>query len=149
MPSMSGWNVSGGASGKEPPCPYTRSKRHTKGFSPLVRKIPWRRTWQPAPVFLPGESHGQRSLGSYSPWNSPGKNTGVGSPSLLQGIFPTQGSNPGLPHCRQILYQLSHNFRGTERAQKTEIRVEDLDPNTGGCLDVIMGAMEFSSNRFN
>ena len=38
----------------------------------------------------------------------PGKITGVGSLSLLQGIFPTQGSNPGLPHCRQILYQLSH-----------------------------------------
>ena len=34
--------------------------------------------------------------------------TGVGSPSLLQGIFPTQGSNPGLPHCRRILYQLNH-----------------------------------------
>ena len=34
--------------------------------------------------------------------------TGMGSLSLLQGIFPTQGSNPGLPHCRQILYQLSH-----------------------------------------
>ena len=45
----------------------------------------------------------------YSPWNFPGQNTGVGSYSLLQGIFPTQGSNPGLPHCRQILYQLSHN----------------------------------------
>jgi len=43
-----------------------------------------------------------------SPWNSPGQNTGVGSCSLLQRIFPTQGSNPGLPHCRQILYQLSH-----------------------------------------
>ena len=42
------------------------------------------------------------------PWNSPGQNTGVGSLSLLQGIFPTQGSNPGLPHCRRILYQLSH-----------------------------------------
>ena len=42
------------------------------------------------------------------PWNSPGKNTGMGSHSLLQGIFPTQGSNPGLPHRRQILYQLSH-----------------------------------------
>ena len=42
------------------------------------------------------------------PWNSPGQNTGVGSFSLLQGIFPTQGSNPGLPHCRRILYQLSH-----------------------------------------
>ena len=47
-------------------------------------------------------------LGLYSPWNSPGQNTGVGSFSLLQGIFPIQGSNPGLPHCRQILYQLSH-----------------------------------------
>ena len=84
--------------------------------------------------------------GLYSPWNSPGQNTGVGSLSLLQGlfpgieprspalqtnclpaepqgkpkntgvgscfflqgIFPTQGSNPGLPHCRLILYQLSH-----------------------------------------
>ena len=43
-----------------------------------------------------------------SPWNSPGQNTGVSSLSLLQGIFPTQGSNPCLPHCRQILYQLSH-----------------------------------------
>ena len=42
------------------------------------------------------------------PWDSPGKNTGVGCHALLQGIFPTQGSNPGLPHCRQILYQLSH-----------------------------------------
>ena len=46
--------------------------------------------------------------GLYSPWNSPGQNTGVGSLSLLQGIFQIQGSNPGLPHCRQILYQLSH-----------------------------------------
>ena len=46
--------------------------------------------------------------GLYSPWNSPGQNTGVGSLSLLQGIFPTQGSNPGIPQCRQILYQLSH-----------------------------------------
>ena len=46
--------------------------------------------------------------GLYSPWNSPGQNTGVGSLSLLQGIFPTQGSNLGLQHCRRILYQLSH-----------------------------------------
>ena len=44
----------------------------------------------------------------YSPCNSPGQNTGMGSCSLLQGIFPTQGLNPGLPHCRWILYQLSH-----------------------------------------
>ena len=46
--------------------------------------------------------------GIYSPWNSPGQNTGVGNLSLLQGIFPNQGSNPGLLHCRQILYQLNH-----------------------------------------
>ena len=45
---------------------------------------------------------------TYSPWNSPGQNTGVGSLFLLQGIFPTQGLNPGLPHCNQIIYQLSH-----------------------------------------
>ena len=42
------------------------------------------------------------------PWNSPGENTGVGSLSLLQGIFPTQGSNPGLPHFRWIFHQLSY-----------------------------------------
>ena len=46
-----------------------------------------------------------------TPWNSPGQNTEVGSYSLLQGIFPTQGSNPGLLHYRQILYQLSHQGR--------------------------------------
>ena len=42
------------------------------------------------------------------PWNFLGKNTGVGCHFLLQGIFLTQGSNPGLPHCRQTLYHLSH-----------------------------------------
>ena len=114
----------------------------------LVWKIPWRRKWQPAPVFLPEKSYGQRSLVAYSPWGfsmqqhwsglpgpppvdlpnpeieprcptlqadslpfePPGKpkNTGEGSPSLLQGIFLTQESNRGLQHCRQILYQLSY-----------------------------------------
>ena len=51
------------------------------------------------------------SLGShrlYSSWNSPGQNTGVGRLSLFQGIFPTQGSNPGHPHCWRILHQRSH-----------------------------------------
>ena len=38
-------------------------------FEPWVRKIPWRRAWPPIPVFLPGESHGQRSLAGYSPWS--------------------------------------------------------------------------------
>ena len=62
---------------------------------------------------LESESHSVmsdsfRPHGLYNRWNSPGQNTGVGSLSLLQGIFPTHGSNPGLPHCRQILHQLSH-----------------------------------------
>ena len=106
-----------------------------------IRKIPWRRARQPTPVFLPGESHGQRRLAAYwsigsqrdghdwsdlasmqphtrhkwsescsvvsdslwhhglhSPWNSPGQNTGVGSFSILQGIFLTQELNLDLPH---------------------------------------------------
>ena len=49
-----------------------------------------------------------RPHGLYSLWDSPGQNTGVGRLSLLQGIFPTQGSNPGPLHCRGILYQLSY-----------------------------------------
>ena len=49
-----------------------------------------------------------RPHGLYSPWNSPGQNTGVGSLSSFQGIFPTQGLNHGLSHFRQIFYQLSH-----------------------------------------
>ena len=53
-------------------------------------------------------SYSLQPHGLYSLWNSPGQNTGVGSLFLLQGIVPTQGSNPGLAHCRWILYQLSH-----------------------------------------
>ena len=56
----------GGTGGKEPACQCRRHKR--LGFDPWVRKIPWRRKWQPSPVFLPGEFHGQRSPAGYSPW---------------------------------------------------------------------------------
>ena len=56
--------------------------------------------------------------GLHSPRNSPGQNTGMGSHSLLQGIFPTQGSNPGLLHCRQILY-LSH--KGSPSYQRCQL----------------------------
>ena len=49
--------------------------------------------------------HGHTKL--FCPWNSPGKNTGMGCHSLLQWIFPIHGSNMGLPHCRQVLYCLS------------------------------------------
>ena len=52
------------------------------------------------------------------PRNSPGKNTGVGCHALLQGIFPTQGLNLGLPHCGQILYHLSHSNSGCQMLQQ-------------------------------
>ena len=55
----------GGPGGKELACQCRRHKRHR--FNPWVGKIPWRRAWQPTPVFLPGELHGQRSLVGYNP----------------------------------------------------------------------------------
>ena len=55
----------GGSAVKNPPA-NARDLRH--GFDPQVGKIPWRRAWQLTPLFLPGESHGQRSLAGYSPW---------------------------------------------------------------------------------
>ena len=62
-----------GTSGKEPTCQCRRHKRHR--FDPWIGKIPWRRAWQPTPVFWPGESHGQRSLAEYSPWGCQELNT--------------------------------------------------------------------------
>ena len=73
----------------------------------------WSRYPLPSPRDLPNPGIKPRSSALQAdslpakPQGKP-KNTGVGSLSLLQGIFPTQGSNPSLPHCRQILYQLSH-----------------------------------------
>ena len=65
----------------------------------------WGQKWSESSSVV---SDSLRPHGLYSPWNFPGQNTGMGSHSLLQGIFPTQGSNPGLPHCRKILYRVSH-----------------------------------------
>ena len=61
------WGLPGGASVKEPAC-YCRGLKRC-GFNPWVGMIPWRRAWQPTPVFLPGESHGRRSLVGYSPYS--------------------------------------------------------------------------------
>ena len=58
------WGFLGGTVGKESSCHCRRHKR--RGFNPWVGNIPWRRIWQPTPVFLPGEPHGQRSLVSYN-----------------------------------------------------------------------------------
>ena len=113
-----------GGSGKESACQYRNHRRCR--FDPWVVKIPWRRQWQPAPVFLPKNSHRQKNLAGYSlwgrrvwvlsllptqllcPWDSPGKSTGVSSHSLHQRIFLTQGLNHHLLHFRQILHHLSH-----------------------------------------
>ena len=61
------WDFQGGTSSKEPACQCRRCKRH--GFDPWARKIPWRGAWQPTPVFLPAESHGQKNLVGYNPWD--------------------------------------------------------------------------------
>ena len=60
------FDFTGGTSSKESASQCRRYRRY--GFHPWFRKLPWRRAWQPTPVFLPGESHGQRSLMGYSPW---------------------------------------------------------------------------------
>ena len=60
--------------------------------------------------------HGLQPTRLLRPWDFPGKSTRVGCHFLLQGIFPTQGSNPGLPHCRPMLYHLSH--QGSPRILK-------------------------------
>ena len=72
------------------------------GLIPGLGRSPGEGKGYPLQLFWPGEFYGL-----YSPWGSPGKNARVGCHSLLQRIFPTQGSNPGHPHCRRILYHLS------------------------------------------
>ena len=72
-------------------------------------EILWKAVWNLLQGLFVGESESHSAMsdslqprGLYNPCNSPGQNTGVGNCSLLQGIFPTQGSNPGLLHCRWI-----------------------------------------------
>ena len=63
------------------------------GFSPWVGKIPWRRKWQPTPVFLPGESHGQRSLVGHSPWSPKESDTTERLHSLIHNFSIPGGSD--------------------------------------------------------
>ena len=136
-------------SGKEP---AWQCKRHKSlGFSPWVGKIPWRRKWQPTPMFLPGKSHGQRSLADYSswghreldmtewllllllshvrrvqlcvphrrqptrlprPWDSPGKNTGVGCHFLLQ-CMKVKSESEVAQLCLTLLDPMDCNLPGS------------------------------------
>ena len=73
----------------------------------------------------------------YSPRNSQGQNTAVGSLSLLQSIFPTQGSNPGLLHCRQILYQLSHQGVGSLSFLQQIFLTQELNQDLLHCMWIL------------
>ena len=74
--------------------------------------------WDPMDCSLPGSF--------LNPWNFPGQNTGVGYHFLLQGIFPTQGSNPGLPHCRHTPYHLSYQGSTCLQHRRHETWVRSL-----------------------
>ena len=87
--------------------------------------------------------------------DSPGTNTGMGSLSLLQGIFPTQGSNPGLLHCRQILYHLSHQGSPTHAHAHTHTHMHTYTCThthtqgmlEGGVIARVQGVITFSLLR--
>ena len=106
-PTTHRWHFSNGLRSGFPGNLQAMSRRPTPLLCNLVCQAP-----QGSPVAESEScsvmSDSLRPHGLYSPWNSPGQNTGVGSLSLLQGIIPTQGSNPGLLHCGRLLYQLSH-----------------------------------------
>ena len=88
-------------------CSFVFCNWHQEAILPHLF-LKW--TWKWSRSVVPDSlwPHGLQPTRLLCPWNSPSRNTGVGCHFLLQGIFPTQGSNLGLPHCRQTLYQLSH-----------------------------------------
>ena len=93
----------GGTSSKEPTCQCRRCKRH--GFDPWVRKISCRKAWQPTPVFLPGESHGQRSLEGATVYR-------VTESDMTEAIYYTSGKqdkNVGKTDIKQI--NVNYSFR--------------------------------------
>ena len=95
-----------------PPPPLLQPPTHSLWDSP--GPFPWSTSFFPKPFVVQSLILGERvkvkvahSCPTLCPWNSPGQITGVGS-YLHQGIFPTQGSNPGLLHCRRILHRLNY-----------------------------------------
>ena len=81
-----------GTSGKESTCQCRGHKRH--GFDPWVGKIPWRRAWQPTSVYLPGESHGQRSLAGCSPWGLKESDTNEATEHAHMHVGLKRGARP-------------------------------------------------------
>ena len=94
--SGSAWGLPGGASGKEPTCQCRRYKRLR--FDPWVGEIPWRRKWQPTPVFLPREFYGQRRLTGYSLW-------GRKQSDMTERLSLSKGNYP-VGHIKDLMYSL-------------------------------------------
>ena len=93
-------------SGEKPACQCRR-----RGLNPWIGKIPWRRKWQPTPVFLPGKSHGQRSLAGYSPWGRKESDTPEHTHTLLlmdQGFFRHQIGSLELTLCTPSSFPSLH-----------------------------------------
>ena len=89
-------------------CQYGRCKRY--GFDPRVGRIPWRRKWQPPPVFVPGKPHGQTSLVGYGPWGHKGSDTTACS----RASPPING--PALPPDHLVLFQNCKNMAYTDKS---------------------------------
>ena len=105
-------------SGKEPACHCRRCRRH--GFTPWFRKIPQRRAWQPTPVFLPGASHGQKSLVGHSPRRHSQKRLSARARTHTHIHSPSQGLCTPLP-CVWFLQGFSHAVSSTSRFQNIYI----------------------------
>ena len=74
----------------------------------LGQEDPWNRKWQPTPVFLPGNFHGQRSLAGYSPWDSPGKIlSDLKESDMPEGLTHTPSPNPSGPKTISPLFSLN------------------------------------------
>ena len=112
----------GGASGKEPTCQYRRHKKH--GFDPWVKKILWRRAWQPTPVFLPGEFNGQRSLAGYSPQSCTESDT----------TDATQHTH--IPSCFLLLFLLHFSSQRNIKRHQSEIQICFLISLIRSCPDI-------------
>ena len=100
------------------------------GISGRLQESVREREWSCSVMSNSLRRHGLQPTRVFLPWDSPGKDTGVGCHFLLQGIFPTQGSNPGLLHCRQTLYHLSH--QGSPKSLYCLIIRINISPVGGG-----------------
>ena len=124
--------------------PYVLCRQELGARNSRAWHLPWKGKRKGISLPLAVESWKLLSWRLLCPWDFPGKSTGVGCHFLLQGIFLTQGSNPGLLHCRQMLYPLSHqgnpsqaqlsNFEWIRMKSKQFFEVKELGAVLGANL---------------